>query len=118
MDSPLRRSSRATSTMRIAFLADNAIKRMRPICVYRLLLPPINVSFATGPFNFRGPDVDRLVKGRERIYLDRFYNELSADPSWLSQPCAETATHSREKCHSSPRIDWNCSLANLELFQR
>ncbi len=23
-------------------------------------------------FNFRGPDVDRLVKGRERIYLDRF----------------------------------------------
>ena len=27
-------------------------------------------------FNFRGPDVDRLVKGRERIYLDRFYNEF------------------------------------------
>lgn len=32
-------------------------------------------------FNFRGPDVDRLVKGRERIYLDRFWNEFSADPS-------------------------------------
>jgi pimeloyl-ACP methyl ester carboxylesterase len=31
-------------------------------------------------FNFRGPDVERLVQGRERIYLDRFYNELSADP--------------------------------------
>jgi pimeloyl-ACP methyl ester carboxylesterase len=31
-------------------------------------------------FNFRGPDVERLVKGRERIYLDRFYNELSANP--------------------------------------
>src|ERR1700731_3250762 len=30
-------------------------------------------------FNFRGPDVDRLVKGRERIYLDRFWNELSGD---------------------------------------
>jgi pimeloyl-ACP methyl ester carboxylesterase len=29
-------------------------------------------------FNFRGPDVERLVKGRERIYLDRFWNELSA----------------------------------------
>src|SRR5271156_5622375 len=28
-------------------------------------------------FNFRGPDEERLVKGRERIYLDRFYNELS-----------------------------------------
>ena len=31
-------------------------------------------------FNFRGKDVERLVKGRERIYLDRFYNELSATP--------------------------------------
>ena len=32
-------------------------------------------------FNFRGPDVERLVAGRERIYLDRFYNEFSATPS-------------------------------------
>jgi pimeloyl-ACP methyl ester carboxylesterase len=31
-------------------------------------------------FNFRGPDMERLVQGRERIYLDRFWNELSADP--------------------------------------
>ena len=31
-------------------------------------------------FNFRGPDAERLVKGRERIYLDRFWNELSANP--------------------------------------
>jgi pimeloyl-ACP methyl ester carboxylesterase len=31
-------------------------------------------------FNFRGPDEERLVAGRERIYLDRFYDELSADP--------------------------------------
>jgi pimeloyl-ACP methyl ester carboxylesterase len=30
-------------------------------------------------FNFRGPDVERLVAGRERIYLDRFWNELSAN---------------------------------------
>jgi pimeloyl-ACP methyl ester carboxylesterase len=36
-------------------------------------------------FNFRGPDVDRLVKGRERIYLDRFYNELSADPRKIDE---------------------------------
>src|SRR3982074_89329 len=28
-------------------------------------------------FNFRGPDVERLVKGRERIYVDRFWNDLS-----------------------------------------
>jgi pimeloyl-ACP methyl ester carboxylesterase len=31
-------------------------------------------------FNFDGPDVERLVAGRERIYLDRFWNEFSADP--------------------------------------
>jgi pimeloyl-ACP methyl ester carboxylesterase len=36
-------------------------------------------------FNFRGPDVERLVKGRERIYLDRFYNELSANPKTIDE---------------------------------
>jgi pimeloyl-ACP methyl ester carboxylesterase len=36
-------------------------------------------------FNFRGPDVERLVKGRERIYLDRFYNELSANPKGIDE---------------------------------
>lgn len=36
-------------------------------------------------FNFRGPDVDRLVKGRERIYLDRFWNELSDDPKRIDE---------------------------------
>src|SRR5260221_8876183 len=41
-------------------------------------------------FNFRGPDEERLVAGRERIYLDRFYNELSADPSRID---AETRDH-------------------------
>jgi pimeloyl-ACP methyl ester carboxylesterase len=36
-------------------------------------------------FNFRGPDVERLVAGRERISLDRFYNELSAAPSRIDE---------------------------------
>jgi pimeloyl-ACP methyl ester carboxylesterase len=36
-------------------------------------------------FNFRGPDVERLVKGRERIYLDRFWNELSANPKKIDE---------------------------------
>lgn len=31
-------------------------------------------------FSFWGPDEDRLVAGRERIYLDRLWNEFSADP--------------------------------------
>jgi pimeloyl-ACP methyl ester carboxylesterase len=36
-------------------------------------------------FNFRGPDVERLVRGRERIYLDRFWNELSANPKAIDE---------------------------------
>lgn len=36
-------------------------------------------------FNFRGPDVERLVAGRERILLDRFYNELSATPAKIDE---------------------------------
>jgi pimeloyl-ACP methyl ester carboxylesterase len=36
-------------------------------------------------FNFRGPDEERLVQGRERIYLDRFWNELSADPKAIDE---------------------------------
>lgn len=31
-------------------------------------------------FNFGGPDAERLVAGRERIYLDRFWNEFAGDP--------------------------------------
>jgi pimeloyl-ACP methyl ester carboxylesterase len=40
-------------------------------------------------FNFRGPDEERLVAGRERIYLDRFYNELSADPKKIDEATRE-----------------------------
>ena len=36
-------------------------------------------------FNFYGPDEERLVAGRERIYLDRFYNELSAHPERIDE---------------------------------
>jgi pimeloyl-ACP methyl ester carboxylesterase len=36
-------------------------------------------------FNFHGPDEERLVAGRERIYLDRFYNELSAHPEHIDE---------------------------------
>lgn len=41
-------------------------------------------------FNFRGPDMERLVQGRERIYLDRFWNELSANPAAIDE---ETRVH-------------------------
>jgi len=36
-------------------------------------------------FSFGGPDAERLVSGRERIYLDRFWNEFSATPSRFSE---------------------------------
>jgi pimeloyl-ACP methyl ester carboxylesterase len=39
----------------------------------------------TWHFDFYGPDEERLVAGRERIYLDRFYNELSADPTYIDE---------------------------------
>src|SRR5205823_2003564 len=32
-------------------------------------------------FSFRGADAERLVEGRERIYLDRIWNDFSGDPT-------------------------------------
>jgi pimeloyl-ACP methyl ester carboxylesterase len=40
-------------------------------------------------FRFGGPDMERLVAGRERIYLDRFWNEFSADPRRFSEASRE-----------------------------
>lgn len=48
------------------------------------------LSPKTWHFHFRGPDVERLVAGRERILLDRFYNELSANPAAIDE---ETRAH-------------------------
>jgi pimeloyl-ACP methyl ester carboxylesterase len=39
----------------------------------------------TWHFDFYGPDEERIVAGRERLYLDRFYNELSADPRHIDE---------------------------------
>lgn len=36
-------------------------------------------------FDFGGPDMERLVAGRERIYLDRFWNEFAGDPSKVEE---------------------------------
>lgn len=40
-------------------------------------------------FRFGGPDMERLVAGRERIYLDRFWNEFSATPGRFSEAARE-----------------------------
>jgi len=36
-------------------------------------------------FGFGGRDAERLVKGRERIYLDRFWNDFAADPKKIDE---------------------------------
>jgi pimeloyl-ACP methyl ester carboxylesterase len=41
-------------------------------------------------FRFGGPDMERLVAGRERIYLDRFWNDFAAHPSRITE---ETRQH-------------------------
>jgi len=46
-------------------------------------------SHALWHFSFYGPDAERLVKGRERIYLDRFWNEFAADPKSFDEASRE-----------------------------
>jgi len=36
-------------------------------------------------FDFGGPDAERLVAGRERIYLDRFWNEFAGDRTKIDE---------------------------------
>ena len=36
-------------------------------------------------FDLGGPDMERLVKGRERIYLDRFWNDFAGTPSRIGE---------------------------------
>jgi pimeloyl-ACP methyl ester carboxylesterase len=40
-------------------------------------------------FDFGGPDMERLVSGRERIYLDRFWNEFAGDASKIDEATRE-----------------------------
>ena len=49
-------------------------------------------------FRFGGPDMERLVAGRERIYLDRFWNEFSASP----QRFTEAARRHYAKLYARP----------------
>jgi pimeloyl-ACP methyl ester carboxylesterase len=40
-------------------------------------------------FDFGGPDAERLVAGRERIYLDRFWNEFAGDRTKIDEGTRE-----------------------------
>lgn len=65
-------------------------------------------------FNFRGPDVERLVAGRERILLDRFYNELSANPSGIDE---QTRQH-YAMLYAKPGAIHNAFGGQFEAFAR
>ncbi len=46
----------------------------------------------TWHFGFGGPDMERLVAGRERIYLDHFWNDFTANPADISEEMREHYT--------------------------
>ena len=64
-------------------------------------------------FNFRGPDMERLVAGRERIYLDRFWNELSAHPEAIDEA---TRDH-YARLYARPR-NMHCAFEQFAAFSQ
>jgi len=78
-------------------------------------------------FYFFGPDEERLVAGRERIFLDRFYDEFGAHPDMIDEQTREHyaalyalpgAMHSAlMQFHAFPQdaIDNRASLAHGKL---
>ena len=84
-------------------------------------------SHALWHFSFYGPDAERLVSGRERIYLDRFWNEFSADPksfdeasrehyaALYAQPGAMHAGFEQFKAFDQDAIDNRAFVANGKL---
>ncbi|MDB5404385.1 MAG: alpha/beta hydrolase [Rhodopila sp.] len=77
-----------------AFAADNP-GRVTRFVIMDAPLPGVGPwdeivrSRALWHFSFQGPDAERLVAGRERIYLDRFWNEFSADPKSFREASRE-----------------------------
>jgi len=64
-------------------------------------------------FRFGGPDMERLVAGRERIYLDRFWNEFSATPSRFT----EAARDHYAKLYALPGA-MHCGFMQFAAFDR
>jgi pimeloyl-ACP methyl ester carboxylesterase len=87
----------------------------------------ITRAHALWHFSFWGPDAERLVAGRERIYLDRFWNEFSADPKRFGEasrehyarlyarPGAMHAGFEQFKAFDQDAIDNKAFLANGKL---
>jgi pimeloyl-ACP methyl ester carboxylesterase len=69
--------------------------RVRSLVVIDAPLPGVGPweEFIRNPslwhFRFGGPDMERLVAGRERIYLDRLWNDFSATPAGFGNAARE-----------------------------
>jgi pimeloyl-ACP methyl ester carboxylesterase len=78
-------------------------------------------------FGFGGPDMERLVAGRERIYLDRFWNDFSLHPKRFDEakrqhyaalyamPGAIRAGFAQFAAFGQDAIDNNAYLAKTKL---
>jgi hypothetical protein len=66
-------------------------------------------------FGFGGPDMERLVAGRERIYLDRFWNEFSLDPKRFDEAKRQ---HYGALCHAGRDPRWLLSVCRLQPGRR
>jgi pimeloyl-ACP methyl ester carboxylesterase len=76
----------------VAFaMAAKAPQRVTRLVVMDAPLPGVGAwseivrNRALWHFSFYGPDAERLVTGRERIYLDRFWNEFAANPGAIDE---------------------------------
>jgi pimeloyl-ACP methyl ester carboxylesterase len=62
-------------------------------------------------FNFHGPDAERLVAGRERIYFDRIWNDFTGDPS---QPDEATRKFLHRHLRTTRRhAGWLCAVHGI-----
>jgi pimeloyl-ACP methyl ester carboxylesterase len=78
-------------------------------------------------FNFGGKNAERLVAGRERIYLDRFWNEFAGDPAKIdeatrayytrlyAQPGAMKAAFAQFNTIASPDVADNRASSKVKL---
>jgi hypothetical protein len=61
-------------------------------------------------FGFGGPDMERLVAGRERIYLDRFWNEFALHPERFDEARRQESIVASVRRVFAVGIDWGVAF--------
>jgi pimeloyl-ACP methyl ester carboxylesterase len=74
-------------------------------------------------FSFHGPDAERLVAGRERIYLDRIWNDFTGDPTKPDEPtrayyAAQYAEPGAMRAGFAQFTAFSQDVKDNEIFQR